>query len=172
MGLHLNVPKQQLRDPNGLRDQAQHLNVPPAQLMDPAIREHRNRVWWTTYIFDRMWASKHGHPVAVQDDDIELDLPTNPEVDASVAGDFGDAAYYIASLKLASVTTKVVRSIYGRRNQQSMLSTRVQQALKDLRDWVEALPSHLSIDSPSQADSVPKPVPLHLSFNQVSDCAL
>ncbi|KAJ3954945.1 hypothetical protein N0V92_008530 [Colletotrichum tropicale] len=80
-----------------------HLNVPESQLRDVAAREHRNRVFWTAYIFDRMWASKLGHPVCVQDVDIEVDLPSNPTVDESIADDFADASYFVASVKLARV---------------------------------------------------------------------
>ncbi|KAH6689747.1 fungal-specific transcription factor [Plectosphaerella plurivora] len=146
-----------------------HLNIPVSQMSDPAVREHRRRVFWTAYIFDRMWASKLGHPPAIQDDDIDVDLPSNPPLDPAVAGDFADAEYYIASLRLAGVITRVIRSIYSRRNQGTTLSTRVQQALKDLRAWVEELPGHLHVDAQGFAESVPKPVPLHLSFNQ---CAI
>src|SRR5688572_24726671 len=55
-----------------------HLNIPAAQLSDPVQREHRNRVWWTAYIFDRMWATKLGCPPAIQDEDVKVDLPSTP----------------------------------------------------------------------------------------------
>nr|XP_036577946.1 fungal specific transcription factor domain-containing protein [Colletotrichum truncatum]KAF6785076.1 fungal specific transcription factor domain-containing protein [Colletotrichum truncatum] len=144
-----------------------HLNIPESQLPDPDMREHRKRLFWTTYIFDRIWASKLGHPSAIQDNDIGVDLPSEPVIGQAFGTDFDDTAYHIASLRLAALVTKTVRSIYGQRNQGEVtLSTRVQQALKDLRSWVEDLPSHLQIDNP---DSGPKPTSLHLSFNQ---CAI
>ncbi|KAI8312859.1 putative transcriptional regulatory protein [Colletotrichum sp. SAR11_59] len=144
-----------------------HLNIPESQLRDPDLREHRKRLFWTTYIFDRVWASKLGHPSAIQDNDIGVDLPSEPVVGQTFGADFDDAAYHIANLRLAALVTKTVRSIYGQRNQgDATLSTRVQQALKDLRAWVEDLPAHLQIDNP---DSGPKPISLHLSFNQ---CAI
>ncbi|KAJ0347377.1 hypothetical protein COL154_007281 [Colletotrichum chrysophilum] len=144
-----------------------HLNIPESQLRDPDLREHRKRLFWTTYIFDRVWASKLGHPSAIQDNDIGVDLPSEPVVGQTFGADFDDAAYHIANLRLAALVTKTVRSIYGQRNQgDATLSTRVQQALKDLRAWVEDLPTHLQIDNP---DSGPKPISLHLSFNQ---CAI
>ncbi|KAG7047340.1 hypothetical protein JMJ77_0010692 [Colletotrichum scovillei] len=79
-----------------------HLNVPETQLRDAAAREHRVRVWWTAYIFDRMWAAKLSHPVAVQDIDIEVDLPSNPVVDDNIADDFADASYFVASCAIST----------------------------------------------------------------------
>ncbi|KAI8265809.1 putative transcriptional regulatory protein [Colletotrichum sp. SAR11_239] len=143
-----------------------HLNVPESQLRDVAAREHRNRVFWTAYIFDRMWASKLGHPVCVQDVDIEVDLPSNPMVDESIADDFADASYFVASVKLARVLGKIVPLIYRRRNQQMSLSHRVQEALNDLRGWVEELPPQLHIDHKVTSERMQKPISLHLNFNQ------
>ncbi|TQN68266.1 putative transcriptional regulatory protein [Colletotrichum shisoi] len=142
-----------------------HLNIPESQLRDPDLREHRKRLFWTTYIFDRIWASKLGHPTAIQDGDIGIDLPTDPVLGQSCGDDFEDAAYHIASLRLAALVTKTVRSIYGQRNQGgATLSTRVQQALKDLRAWAEDLPGHLQVHNTGTG---PKPISLHLSFNQI-----
>ncbi|TDZ68176.1 putative transcriptional regulatory protein [Colletotrichum trifolii] len=144
-----------------------HLNIPESQLRDPGTREHRKRLFWTTYIFDRIWASKLGHPSAIQDSDIGVDLPSDPAPGSPSSDDFDDTAYHIASLRLAARVTRTVRSIYGQRNQgDASLSTRVQQALRDLRAWVEDLPSHLQISSP---DTAPKPISLHLSFNQIAN---
>ncbi|KAK1978299.1 fungal-specific transcription factor domain-containing protein [Colletotrichum cereale] len=147
-----------------------HLNVPESQLRDVAAREHRVRVWWTAYIFDRMWAVKLSHPVGVHDIDIEVDLPSNPTVDESVADDFADASYFVASIKLASLLGRVVPSIYRRRHQQTSLSHRVQEALKELRGWSEELPPQLHLDYKPTSDRIPKPISLHLNFNQCAVC--
>ncbi|KAK2054377.1 fungal-specific transcription factor domain-containing protein [Colletotrichum caudatum] len=147
-----------------------HLNVPESQLRDAAAREHRVRVWWTAYIFDRMWAAKLSHPVAVQDVDVEVDLPSNPTVDESVADDFADASYFVANVKLASLWGRVIPSIYRRRHQQTSLSHRVQEALKELRGWSDGLPQELHLDHKPTSERVPKPIPLHLNFNQCAVC--
>ncbi|KAH7126141.1 fungal-specific transcription factor domain-containing protein [Dactylonectria macrodidyma] len=143
-----------------------HLNVPESQLSDPSVREHRNRVWWTAFTFDRMWASRLGHPVAIQEEFIEVDLPKDlgPGNDSD---DFKDAAYLIASLQLARLAGRISYSIYSRNPQETSLSQRVQEALKSLRNWVEELPAHLHLDpKDSTAEPSPKPLSLHLYFNQ------
>ncbi|KPM39216.1 hypothetical protein AK830_g7347 [Neonectria ditissima] len=143
-----------------------HLEIPASQLHDAGAREHRRRVFWTTYIFDRIWASKLSHPPAIQDDDIEVDLPSTPIVDQPVVDDFADPAYYIAHTQLAGMVTTVIRTIYRQRNRGTNLSTRAQKSLKDLRAWVDGLPSHLRIDVPRITGTGPNPVTLHLFFNQ------
>ncbi|KAF5532490.1 positive activator of transcription [Fusarium napiforme] len=144
-----------------------HLNVPESQLRDAGAREHRNRVWWTAYSFDRMWASRLGHPVTIQDDDIEVDLPTDPVLDTP-SDDFADSSYFIAGLRLARLAAKVINAIYTRRPQQKTLSQRVQEALRDLRAFVEELPPHLHIEPTDAPEPSPKPLSLHLYFNQVA----
>ncbi|KAM5362794.1 hypothetical protein ACJZ2D_012326 [Fusarium nematophilum] len=112
-----------------------HLNVPESQLRDAAAREHRNRVWWTAYSFDRMWASRLGHPVAIQNDDIQVDLPSDAVLETH-PDDFGDSAYFIASIRLARLSGRIIDSIYTRKPQKKTLSQRVQEALRDLRAFV------------------------------------
>ncbi|KAF5660121.1 transcription activator [Fusarium heterosporum] len=144
-----------------------HLNVPESQLRDAGAREHRNRVWWTAYSFDRMWASRLGHPVAIRNEDIEVDLPTDPVLDVP-SDDFGDSSYFIASIRLAQLAARVINSIYTRKPQQKTLSQRVQEALKDLRAFVEELPPHLHIEPTDAPEPSPKPLSLHLYFNQIA----
>ncbi|KAL4994453.1 fungal-specific transcription factor domain-containing protein [Aspergillus recurvatus] len=55
-----------------------HLNIPESQLSDAGEREHRNRIFWTAYIFDRMWAAKLGYSCAISDDEIGVSLPSSP----------------------------------------------------------------------------------------------
>ncbi|KAJ4253374.1 hypothetical protein NW762_010529 [Fusarium torreyae] len=144
-----------------------HLNVPESQLRDAGAREHRNRVWWTAYSFDRMWASRLGHPVAIRDDDIEVDYPTDPVLDTP-SDDFADSSYFIAGIRLARLSARVINSIYTRKPQQKTLSQRVQEALRDLRTFVEELPPHLHIEPTDAPEPSPKPLSLHLYFNQVA----
>lgn len=146
-----------------------HLNVPESQLPDPGVREHRKRLFWTAYIFDRMWASKLGHPPATQDDDIGVDLPSESPVGSKSSNDFTDSAYHVANIRLTSLLTKVIRSVYSLRKQNhgESLSTRIHQSLKDLQAWVESLPPQLQIDQSSEATHDLKTISLHLAFNQV-----
>lgn len=143
-----------------------HLNIPEVYSIDLATREHLKRLWWTAYIFDRMWASKMGHPVLIHDDDIEVERPS------LISGvqdqeDFGDHEYLVASIQLAEVAGRMAASIYGRRMQQGSFSQRVQHSMKELTNWIELLPDHLQIKIGSTSKTAPDAViSLHLLFNQ------
>ncbi|KAK0654827.1 fungal-specific transcription factor domain-containing protein [Cercophora newfieldiana] len=146
-----------------------HLNIPLSQLRDPVIREHRNRLWWSCYTMDRMFASKLGCPPAIQDEDVKVDLPSTIMVEGPAANDFGYAGHYCASVKLASIAMHTVRSIYTGKDQAKALFNKVQQRVKELKVWSEELPPALHLDTS------PRPNPnyhnydllyLHLSLNQ------
>lgn len=142
-----------------------HQNIPEAQLPDRAAREHRVRLFWTAYALERLWASKMGHPVSIQDDDIGVDLPSNEGLSESELPDFLDAEYMNAFVRLSRLSKHIISSIYSRKATNVAFSQRVQTALKDLRAWVEGLPKHLQI--PPGAQLLKRPTKwLHLSFNQ------
>lgn len=147
-----------------------HIEIGETQLRDPAMREHRCRLWWTAYRFDRLWASKIGWPPSIPDDSIEISLPSNEglsDLTTELRNDFGDAEYIIMSVRLARMLNHAVNTLYVRRRQPTSFSERVQVAVRALRDWADGLPDHLKLDD---SDSVANPeshvLYLHLAFNQ------
>ncbi|KAB8203806.1 fungal-specific transcription factor domain-containing protein [Aspergillus parasiticus] len=144
-----------------------HFNIPEPQLSDMSIQGHRQRLFWTAYMFDRMWAAQLGHPVAIQDEEIEVDMPDS-QIAGSLFDDDSDCEYHSASIQLARLLTGVVQSIYSFRTQRQgkQLSSRVQQALQDLLAWVDQLPARLQVDHTSGAVNDLKTVSLYLSFYQ------
>jgi hypothetical protein len=143
-----------------------HLKVPPSILPDLAAREHRNRVWWTAYTFDRMWSAKMGFPHAISDDEIKVDLPSNPHEQIDTA-DFPDRSYFVARITLAKLTSRIMNLIYGYDSQAKSLSERVQSAFRDLRAWMDELPESLKVDNPTPSKCDPRSCSLQLLFNQV-----
>lgn len=146
-----------------------HLNIPETQMRDAGEREHRNRIWWTAYTLERMWAAKLGFPPAIRDDDIEVNLPSNPVgLDDGSVSDFPDCSYFIARIGLARLSSRIIHSIYNQKADTPSLSRRVQDAFGDLRRWLKNLPRSLQIDAREEGDSLdPRVRSLHLLFNQV-----
>lgn len=143
-----------------------HLKVPTSILPDLAAREHRNRVWWTAYTFDRMWSAKLGFPPAISDNEMKVDLPSNPHEQIDTA-DFPDRSYFVARITLAKLTSRTMNLIYGCDSQAKSLSERVQSAFRDLRTWMDELPESLKLDSAVPSKSDPRACSLQLLFNQV-----
>ncbi|KAI0435826.1 fungal-specific transcription factor domain-containing protein [Xylaria telfairii] len=147
-----------------------HLNIPESQLAYPAARDSRKKLFWTTYMFDRMWGANLGLPAAIQDDEIEVDLPSVPSPTGSfrVGGGSRDDlqfAYYIANIELTRHLNSVIRSVYRRSHRDDIyLATRVQGCLQDLQSWVGRLPPHLQIDPSAETGQDLNAVSLNLLF--------
>lgn len=146
-----------------------HLNMPRAQIVDDAVREHRNRVWWTAYIFDRIFATNLGDPVSVPDEVMGVSLPSNLP---SPPGDFVDSAYFVARIRLMSLFSDAVESIYDRnpqaRSRRPPLGERIEAAHRKLCVWKESLAPELHLDFNGEGDSKSAIVSLHLQYYQVS----
>jgi hypothetical protein len=140
-------------------------NIPVRQCTDFVEREHRVRLWWAIYIFDRMYTSKIGFPLQIRDDDIHVDLPT--EVNCPGAEDqFSNTAYLVSSIRLARIIGQIIEKIYSRKPYQESFLQREQQLLLALQDWVRSLPAHIKL--PAEETPSKHIVSLHLQFNQVS----
>lgn len=101
-----------------------HLCIDSSHIPDADVREHRNRVWWTIYVLDRMVSSKIGLPTTISDEDISVVLPstasrTHPE-------DFTDSSVLTAQVHLARVAGKMTKALYCRTSE----TTRIKQVLR------------------------------------------
>ncbi|RAQ50170.1 fungal specific transcription factor [Aspergillus flavus] len=141
-------------------------NIPESQLIDPVERQHRIRIWWTIYIFDRMWGSKMGHPSQIPDDDIHLDMPSNISPATLHEEQFTDTEYLTANVKLARIVGETIAKLYSRRKYSETFLQRVQKLLKALKNWVETLPEHLRLNDDDPGTYMKHISSLHLSFNQ------
>ncbi|KAF3397789.1 hypothetical protein F1880_005622 [Penicillium rolfsii] len=143
-----------------------HLNIPEPQLSNASEREHRNRLWWTAYTLDRMWAAKLGYPYTIQDDEVKVDLPSSRAFPGdSGAMDFPDGGFLVARIALARISGRIIHSIYTKKTQQTTLSQRVQEAFRDLRQWMDDLPTSLQIDPEDESELAilaTRPILLHV----------
>ncbi|KAJ9293607.1 transcriptional regulator family: Fungal Specific TF [Paecilomyces variotii] len=138
-------------------------NIPERQCMGPVEREHRVRIWWVIYMYDRILGSKTGFPLQIQDADIHVDMPS--DVAGGVeSGQFSDIEDLTASIHLARVTGQIIEKVYTRKKHTETFLQREQRLLLSLKQWMQALPKHLRL----RPDGVtPKHIiSLHLQFNQ------
>lgn len=142
-----------------------HLPAPPSVVRDARLREHRNRLWWTAYTFDRMWAAKLGYPSSISDSEIEVALPTHSGP-VENGEDGSESAYLKARIGLARLCGNLIGLIYGRNAQQkTSLYRMVQQAFDDLELWKKNLPDSLKVNG---TPPDPRAVSLRLLWNQVA----
>lgn len=142
-----------------------HLSA-DVNVQDSTMQEHRKRVWWTAYIFDRMWASKVGLPPSIGDEEIFVQLPVS--MDMAHCDDFSDPEYLIASVRLARLAGEIISSIYRRKGSDKPFSKRVHATLQQLHSWAANLPTHLQLNAQQDApETLGHIISLHLSFHQV-----
>ncbi|PWY68452.1 fungal-specific transcription factor [Aspergillus heteromorphus CBS 117.55] len=139
-------------------------NIPERQCTDPVERQHRVRLWWAIYIFDRMCTSKIGFPLQIRDEDIHIDMPTDV-IGSAAEEQFSDTAYLVASIRLSQIIGQTIEKIYGRKPHPESFLQREQQLLLALQDWLRSLPDHIKLKP--EDNSPPKHIiSLHLQFNQ------
>lgn len=140
-------------------------DIPECQCPDPVDRQHRIRLWWAIYVFDRMYGSKVGWPIQIADDDIHVEMPS------TVPGDvhdeqFSDTQFLVASIHLARITGQVIEKVYSRKKQPDSFLQREQKLLISLKQWSQELPPHVRLNRDGAGPK--NVVSLHLQFNQVS----
>jgi hypothetical protein len=140
-----------------------HHDIPECQCPDPVDRQHRIRLWWGIYVFDRMYGSKVGYPIQIADDDILVEMPsdvTTKDRDEQ----FSDTQFLFASIQLARITGQVIEGLYSRKKQSVSFLQREQKLLIALKQWSQDLPPHIQLNRDGY---IPKNVvSLHLQFNQ------
>ncbi|KAL4943914.1 hypothetical protein BDV06DRAFT_124884 [Aspergillus oleicola] len=141
-------------------------NIPESQLIDPVERQHRVRIWWTIYIFDRMWASKMGLPSQILDDDIHLDMPSAIEPSNEYEEQFTDVEFIRANINLARIVGETTAKVYSRRKYNETFLQRVQKLLRLLKEWVDTLPGHLRLNVDDPEMNAKHVTSVHLAFNQ------
>lgn len=143
-----------------------HRNVPANSTLSPLDREHRIRLWWTVYIFDRSTCSKLGQPLTIQDADINVDMPSFDQLDSDVRTTLGSPEHLVAYINLAKITGFIMRDIYSPSAKASggKFVQNVRSILQKLRKWDSNVPPRLRW---KPEGGVPRPVAsIQLHFNQ------
>ncbi len=162
------------------RSAARHTTLTPVE------RESRRRTWWVLYFFDRFSASKLGQPIAVRDEDIDVEMPSMDGLTKDEMAEFLDPRNLMINIKLARIIGNIRKSsspvyvipglsdsyilpslvtqIYGiPKATKGLYINQVHSILKQLRAWHDDLPSEMRV----KERGTPRPVAsLHLAYNQ------
>lgn len=90
------------------RSAARHTTLTPVE------RESRRRTWWVLYFFDRFSASKLGQPIAVRDEDIDVEMPSMDGLTREEMAEFLDPRNLVINIKLGRIIGNICEySLYG-----------------------------------------------------------
>ncbi|KAK7418126.1 hypothetical protein QQX98_004101 [Neonectria punicea] len=143
-----------------------HRSLPDTSILSPIEREHRTRLWWTVYIFDRSTCSKLGQPLTIQDADIDVGMPSLDILIPESQTRLGSPDHLIAYINLAQITGFIMRDIYAPASKANggRLVQNVRTILQKLRKWDAHVPARLRWNPEG---GVPRSVAsLQLHFNQ------
>ena len=117
--------------------------------------EHRRRIWWTVYMYERMLSSKAGLPLSFADDSVSTELPVDFKIDLSdfprdeldVRGYyiFPPADYINNCVTITQINAVILSSLYTKTPTYNILPI-VSDLVQRLITWKNSLPSHLHVD--------------------------
>lgn len=117
--------------------------------------EHRRRIWWTVYMYERMLSSKAGLPLSFADDSVSTELP----VDVAVLVDsilrdpndvrsfyiFAPADYINNCVTITQINALILSCLYTKQPTANILPV-VTDLVHKLMSWKNSLPDFLKID--------------------------
>lgn len=117
--------------------------------------EHRRRLWWTVYMYERMLSSKAGLPLSFADDSVSTEMPTDfnvaaeeypcDERDVRQYYIFPSAEYINNCVIITQINAIILSSLYTKQPTMNILPV-VLDLVQRLMAWKTALPDFLKID--------------------------
>ncbi|KAF9346225.1 Transcriptional activator of fatty acid utilization, partial [Mortierella sp. AD094] len=132
--------------------------------LPPLETEIRKRLWWACYIMDRWVSASMGRPLAIDDNDCDVDYPS--EIDQDWIDSESPSSplehsekvreessfslqYFVENIKLAQILGQILRRIYGattRNHGPIQVRSTVAELDSMLTNWLLALPQDLRYD--------------------------
>lgn len=117
--------------------------------------EHRRRIWWTVYMYERMLSSKAGLPLSFADDSVSTELPFDfnnnlddfPRDLSDVRGYyiFPSAEYINNCVAITQINALILSSLYTKQPSANILPV-VSDLVHKLINWKAMLPEFLRVD--------------------------
>lgn len=126
------------------------------------LNNSQNRIFWLCFVYDRFVAVRFGFPLMINELDIEV--PLLNEGDSSIHSVSLDLYHFISQVKLARITTQIIRKIYTR-NSFSFIQN-CNTVLNQLKNWLDDLPIELKLDYSKFGTAKSRStINLHINYN-------
>lgn len=117
--------------------------------------EHRRRIWWTVYMYERMLSSKAGLPLSFADASVSTELPADfdmhldnfPSDENDVRGFyiFPPNEYIKNCVTITQINAMILSALYTKQPTVNILPV-VSDLVHKLMNWKNSLPDFLKID--------------------------
>ncbi|KAL6713418.1 hypothetical protein ACLMJK_008883 [Lecanora helva] len=155
----------------GLHKRGSGFNLNPVEI------EQRKRVFWIAYLLDKDICLRSGRPPAQDDDDMNVELPTEDPVDnignIPLADGKGKANLFRFMCTFAIIEAKVYKQLYStkasRQSDGALLNT-IGELDKELEEWKDAIPLDIRPEHEIKASHTPlvlHVVVLHFAYYNV-----
>ncbi|AMD20921.1 HDR179Cp [Eremothecium sinecaudum] len=111
--------------------------------------EHRRRIWWTVYMFERMLSSKAGLPLSFSDNTISAELPDDFDMTNPPKGCehyiFPEAEYITNCVRITQLNAQILSKLYQRQPDSNILPM-LKEIVLQLLQWRTSLSDFLQVD--------------------------
>ncbi|SCU78458.1 LAMI_0A04698g1_1 [Lachancea mirantina] len=111
--------------------------------------EHRRRLWWTVYMFERMLSSKAGLPLSFADDTITTELPSDFDMSSPPLGCeyyiFPEAEYITNCVRITKINAQILNKLYQRQPSSNILPV-LKDIVMQLLGWRGSLSDFLQVN--------------------------
>lgn len=150
----------------------------PATTSGPVLKEHRKRVWWTTFIMDTMISSEMGLRSSFAFSKAEHSTPTDEHLPMATGCDFWDSMLMSAHIKLCNIRSIILETLSQvHATDFAGYEQLIAEPLRKLETWKLELPVEISFDFtvgvPQEMlnrPSVRSLASCYLRFHQVQCC--
>lgn len=110
--------------------------------------EHKRRLFWTVYMFERKISTKQGLPISIADDEILTELPgdfvmSKPPINCENYN-FPESEFISNCVKITQINSEILKNLYTK-DSNNVLSS-IQKLVIKLFKWKNTLPEDLFCD--------------------------
>lgn len=122
------------------------LDKPASPSFSALEREHRKRLWWTTYCLDKNTSAEMGWKPAYISPDRDLGYPADDGLAESDLGEFSNHGFLTAQVKLTELKVAITDTAYRLKAGSPVTSNEVKHCLGGLQNWKLDLHPDIALD--------------------------
>lgn len=135
------------------------LDKPAGPEFSAVEREHRKRLWWTSYCFDKNTSSEMGWKPAYVLPDHQLGYPSKDGLSEEELVEFHDPGFLTAQVKLTDLKLSITETAYRLKAGGPVGTHEIRHCLNVLQNWKSGLAPNVGINLtcgiPSELAKVP-----------------
>jgi hypothetical protein len=122
------------------------LDKPAGPELSALDREHRKRLWWTSYCLDKNTSTEMGWKPAYVSPDRELDYPSNESLSKEELSEFHDPDFLTAQVKLTELKLTITETAYRLQSGSLVGNHEIRHCLNMLQTWESDLSPNVGLN--------------------------